>query len=89
MKALALFIFILSSLLAGCAGESEPEPVHCKADSLVQTPAGERLLIICSGDVENPPATCERQSEGRYACNIYHASQADCEAFPGMCEAPQ
>jgi hypothetical protein len=93
MKQFALFIFILCSILVGCAGTSEPaptpEPLKCDNGGLLDGPEGSRLLVECNRDVPNPPDTCERQAPGDYVCNIYHTSEADCESFPGLCKPPQ
>jgi hypothetical protein len=88
----ALFIFILCLLAFGCAAESSetPDPLKCKSN-LTMTPDGMRLLIECNRDVPEPlPADsyCDKQGAGVYVCNIYHASDADCKAFPGICDIP-
>jgi hypothetical protein len=83
-------ILILTVLVSGCAGETSeapPAPLKCKAIGIIETPQGERLSVECNRSVPNPPPVCEETEPGVYACNIYHASQEDCEAFPGMCDA--
>lgn len=89
----ALFIFIISLFAFGCAGEAidEPAPVPpnvCRADSIVTTPNGRRLLVECTRDVENPPSVCESVGNGEYLCNVYHADQVFCETFPHVCDPP-
>lgn len=82
---------LLTFLLLGCAGESDDTPdqppLKCTS-SVLETDDGTRLLIECNRDVPEPlPADsyCDHEQTGLYVCNIFHASDADCKAFPGIC----
>lgn len=90
LSAIFIFIIVLVSLLSGCAASTDltPDPLKCRSE-IIDTPDGRRLLVQCNQDVQNPPNVCEVEGDGNYLCNVYHADDAFCNTFPGVCAVPQ
>lgn len=77
--------YLFALLLVACgASEDPPPPLACSA-SIVSTADGDRLLVSCNRAVPAVPDACELVAAGTYQCNILHATDPECAAFPGIC----